>query len=82
MLKLATAAFALLLSSPVVAAPAQAAGPTKDPNRIVCERQEVLGSRLGGKKVCKTAAEWAEERRLHRDALERAQQATGVPISR
>ena len=29
----------------------------KDPNRTICEKQEEIGSRLGGKKVCHTAAE-------------------------
>jgi invasion protein IalB len=54
----------------------------KDPNRIICERQEEIGSRLGGKKVCKTAAEWNEERRQQRQTLEDVQRqatSTGIP---
>lgn len=42
----------------------------KDPTRMICEKQEELGSRLGGKKVCKTAAEWQEWRQQNRDQLE------------
>jgi hypothetical protein len=42
----------------------------KDPDRMICEKQEELGSRLGGKKVCKTAAEWQEWRQQNRDQLE------------
>ena len=42
----------------------------KDPNRMICEKQEELGSRLGGKKVCKTALEWQEWRQQNRDQLE------------
>jgi|tagenome__1003787_1003787.scaffolds.fasta_scaffold20986375_3 hypothetical protein len=66
------------------AAPAQAAAPAtaKDPNRIICERQEEIGSRLGGKKVCKTAAQWDEERQQERDALDKFQRqntSTGSP---
>jgi hypothetical protein len=86
MLKFVVAASALVLSSPAFAlqaappAPAKAANPAKDPNRIICEREDEIGSRLGGKKVCKTAADWAEERRLHRENLEKAQQmGTGMP---
>jgi hypothetical protein len=78
----------LLISSPVVAqtaVPSTAASATaksKDPNRIICEKQEELGTRLGGKKVCKTAAEWDEERRLQRENLEGVQRqatSTGAP---
>jgi hypothetical protein len=43
---------------------------SKDPNRMICEKQEELGSRLGGKKICKTAAEWQEWRQQNRDVLE------------
>jgi hypothetical protein len=49
------------------------AKPAKDPNEIVCERQEVVGSRLATQRVCKTRAEWAEERRLNRMDVEKAQ---------
>ena len=35
----------------------------KDPNRMICEKQAVPGSRLATKRVCMTAAEW-EARRL------------------
>jgi hypothetical protein len=54
----------------------------KDPNKIICERQEEMGSRLGGKKVCKTAAEWQEERAAQRRVLEDTQRqatSTGAP---
>lgn len=54
----------------------------KDPNKIICERQDTLGSRLGGKKVCKTAAEWQEERVQQRRTLEDVQRqatSTGTP---
>jgi hypothetical protein len=68
----------LALAAPVTAqvAPADPASapPTqqkaKDSNRMICEKQEELGSRLGGKKVCKTAAEWQEWRQQNRDVLE------------
>ncbi len=50
-----------------------AAKPVKDPNQVVCEKQEVLGSRVATKKVCKTRAEWAEQRRLEKQEIDRAQ---------
>jgi hypothetical protein len=45
----------------------------RDPNEIVCERQEEIGSRLGGQRVCKTRAQWAEERRASREDVDKAQ---------
>jgi invasion protein IalB len=62
------------------AAPTQATAPaaSKDPNRIICERQEEIGSRIAAKKVCKTAAEWQLERQQQRDDVTKfQQQATG-----
>jgi predicted secreted protein len=55
---------------PDPASPSSAQQKSKDPNRMICEKQEELGSRLGGKKVCKTAAEWQEWRQQNRDQLE------------
>ena len=49
----------------------------KNPNRIIWERQEVLGSRLGGKKVCKTALEWQQQRQEQRESVEKIQQVVG-----
>lgn len=43
--------------------------PTKDPNQVVCEKQEVLGSRLAVRRVCMTRAQWAEQRRAERDLV-------------
>lgn len=42
-------------------------------DRMVCERQEQIGTRLGARKVCKTVREWLEMRRLQREDVERAQ---------
>lgn len=65
---------------PAAAQPANAK--LKEPNKIICERQEEIGSRLGGKKVCKTAAEWQEERTQQRRTVEDVQRqatSTGSP---
>ena len=50
---------------------APVAGP--DPNEVVCQKQEVLGSRLQTKRVCRTRAEWAEMQRLDRMELDKTQ---------
>ena len=74
---------ALLVFSPVVssAAVAQAAQQEHqpvakkvlDPNEVVCERQEEIGSRLATKRVCMTRSEWAEQRRQDRMTIEKVQ---------
>ena len=51
----------------------------KDPNRIVCEKQEELGSRLSSKRVCMTAEQWAQKRREERQMIDRAQAQRGGP---
>ncbi len=65
-----------LIASLGLAATAQAAPrdkDKKDPNKIICEKQEVLGSRLAVKRVCMTRAEWADQRRVDRQNIERQQ---------
>lgn len=49
----------------------------RDPNEVVCEKQEELGSRLSSTKICKTRAEWAEERRLQRMDVDKMQTQRG-----
>lgn len=62
--------------------PAATAKRANDPNRMICEREDEIGSRLGGKKVCKTAAQWDEQRRVQRETVEGVQRqatSTGIP---
>jgi hypothetical protein len=49
----------------------------QDPNQIVCEREEVTGSRIGTKRVCMTRGQWAEQRRNDRMEIERVQTQRG-----
>jgi invasion protein IalB len=49
-----------------------------DPNQVVCEKQEVLGSRLATKRVCHTRAEWAALRLADRQEIDRAQINRGM----
>jgi hypothetical protein len=44
-----------------------------DPNEEICEKVEEIGSRLSTKRVCMTRAQRAEQRRLNRLEIERAQ---------
>lgn len=72
----------VILATPAVAqtapadpaAPSSSQPPLKQPNRVICEKQEEIGSRLGGKKVCHTAAEWQELRRQNKEQIEDWQQ--------
>lgn len=42
----------------LAAGPAPAAAPTIDPGKKVCKTIKETGSRLGGKRECRTQAEW------------------------
>lgn len=62
-------------------ATAQAANPAKqakDPNEVVCEKQQDPGSRLVSAKVCHTRAEWADLRHQDRQMIDRAQTQLGA----
>jgi hypothetical protein len=52
---------------------------TKDPNRIICQKQGVVGSRLATKRICMTAAEWDIRKREDREALDKAQRQPQGP---
>jgi hypothetical protein len=66
------------LSPAPATAPASAIKPVaKRPDKMICEHEEVLGSRLGGHRVCKPASQWAEERQQARAAVDRAQTNRG-----
>jgi hypothetical protein len=45
----------------------------RDPNQMVCEREETTGTRLGARQVCLTVLQWEEKRTEHRQTLERVQ---------
>lgn len=80
MIRTAAAAIvaASLVSLTVAPAAAQEGAKAKkrDPNEIVCKKEEVLGSRLQTRKVCMSRAEWAEQRALDRQNVERSQTNT------
>lgn len=58
---------------------ARQAPPTAgDPNQVICEKQEVIGSRIATKKICMKRWEWAEKRQLDRSEVEKAQTQVGM----
>ena len=61
----------------VVAAAQPGAVKGPDPTETVCEKMEILGSRLTTKSVCMTRAEWAQKRRDDKEAVEQAQTQRG-----
>ncbi|AQR74059.1 hypothetical protein [Sphingomonas sp. LM7] len=68
---------ASLLSLVVPAAFAQeGTKKARDPNEVICKKEDVLGSRLQTRKVCMTRAEWAEQRLLDRHNVEKSQTNT------
>lgn len=77
---LTTSATALAQATPAAGSPPPAAVPAAgkdanatDPNKLVCRTVEITGSRLGKKRICHTAEEWAEQRALDRQQIERQQ---------
>ena len=54
-------------------APAQKPTKGTDANEVICEKQQVLGSRLATRRVCKTRSQWAQDRLDDRQDLERRQ---------
>jgi invasion protein IalB len=51
-----------------------------DPNEVVCEKQQEPGSRLATNRVCMTRSQWAEQRRLDRQDVEKAQMQTPMNV--
>lgn len=80
------AVFTLLASwsAPMPAQPPAAAATiappadkTLNPNEVVCEKQEQLGSRLATKRICMTRGQWADLRGQDRQEIERVQTQRG-----
>lgn len=44
-----------------------------DPTEVVCEKVEQIGTRLVSNRVCMTRAQWAEQKRLNREEINRVQ---------
>ena len=62
--------------------PPKSAQANPSDNKIICEKEETVGSRVGAQKVCLTKSQWDQRRREHRETLEKFQQqntSTGTP---
>ena len=70
-----TATLPVLACSLLACADAAVGAPKapRDPNEKICQVITPVGSRLGGKKICATRAEWEDKKRQDRDATEKAQ---------
>lgn len=67
----AVSSSAVAQSTPQTQQPA--ASKTPDPNEVVCEKEQDSSSRIVTKRVCMTRAQWAEQRRLNRQDIEKMQ---------
>jgi hypothetical protein len=50
-----------------------------DPNEMICQRVQMLGSRLNAARVCMTRLQWEQRRQADRRDAERAQTNRIVP---
>jgi len=49
------------------------AGARGDPNQMICRSVREIGSMLSRSRVCKTRAQWEEDRRLMRQNIDQSQ---------
>lgn len=76
---LLAAAIASPASSEAQAPPVATAHPPKE--RLICEKDLPLGSRLGARQVCLTPEAWAQRRLQERQGVERGQAAPCMPTT-
>jgi len=81
-LPLMTAAIALVSAGAMAqqtqpSTDARVAKKSLDPNQVVCEKQEVVGSRLATRRVCMTRSQWADARSQDRLEIEKVQMKRG-----
>jgi invasion protein IalB len=76
---LAAAASVPAVAQAQTSAPAagQQTPPGPNPNEVICQKQEVIGSRLASKRICKTRAEWADAQLQDKQELNRVQTQRG-----
>lgn len=77
---LSATAVPAVAQSPAAATQSQPTASTKaadNSDEIVCQKQEVTGSRVGVKRVCMTRSQWADRRLQDRQELERVQVQRG-----
>jgi hypothetical protein len=60
-------------SAPITVVGSQPSKKAPDPNEVVCEKEQDISSRLIFHKVCMTRSQWAEQRRIERMEIDKAQ---------
>jgi ABC-type nitrate/sulfonate/bicarbonate transport system substrate-binding protein len=60
-------------SQPITVVGPQQTKKAPDLNEVVCEKEQDTSSRLISNKVCMTRGQWAEQRRLERMEIDKAQ---------
>jgi hypothetical protein len=63
-------------NTPVATSPGAGAASRQDPvkaDRVICEEEDAIGTRLGSARICKRASQWAAERRADQATIERGQ---------
>ena len=50
----------------------------KSQNDVVCETEEVTGTRLGSKRVCATRSEWQQRQQGERQDISKTQTQVGI----
>lgn len=66
---------------PTPVPPAGATMAKNDINKVVCEMEEQIGSRLQAHKVCMTVQQWLQFKQDNREKTEQMQGLTGAPSS-
>ena len=64
---------AAALVAPSVAVAGTSGDEDGQKDKMICKAQKETGSRLGGKKICMTRAQWDEHRRNTQADIERSQ---------
>jgi hypothetical protein len=64
---------------PAPTAPAQGKPKAGDPGEIICQKLEVIGSRLAVKKYCLTRSQWESSRLQDRQFVEKIQASPCLP---
>jgi hypothetical protein len=73
-MKLVAAAALLLAQGAATATGPRTVGDKADPNKKkICRVEADIGTRLSGKRICRTAAEWAQVKAEARRVVERIQ---------
>ncbi len=72
---------ALAATSPVMAADAPQPGTVVKPKkeRMICRSDQVTGSRVRGKRICRTRAEWNDAERQNAESVREMQRTSQAP---